>query len=59
METTYNLKISETKFEKIVYAGYLLDNCYVFCFEDGGLYYLPSDRINLYLSNGKLITKTI
>ena len=55
--TTFNLKISETKTELITYCGYLMDDCFVFTFEDGALFYIPKERLELYKSNGKLTTK--
>jgi hypothetical protein len=52
---TFSLRISETKRETITYAGYSIDECYVFTFEDGLLYYVPKNRLELYKQTGKLI----
>ena len=50
----YILKISELKSEVITYCGYVIDNCYVFAFEDNALFYIPTERLELYKLNGKL-----
>lgn len=50
----YILRISEFKSELITYCGYLIDNCFVFTFEYGALFYIPKERLQLYKSNGKL-----
>lgn len=52
--TKYILKISELKSEVITYCGYIIDNCYVFAFEDNSLFYIPTERLKLYELNGKL-----
>lgn len=51
---TFSLRLSETKSEIITYCGYLIDDCFVFTFEDGALFYVPKERLDLYKSNGKL-----
>jgi hypothetical protein len=51
---TFNLKLSETKTEVITYCGYSIDNCFVFTFNDGVLFYVPKERLELYKLNGKL-----
>jgi hypothetical protein len=50
----YTLRISELKSEVITYCGYLIDNCFIFTFEDGALFYVPKERLELYKLNGKL-----
>jgi hypothetical protein len=52
--TTFYIKISDTKKELITYCGYLIDNCFVFTFNDGDLIYIPKERLELYKFNGKL-----
>jgi hypothetical protein len=51
---TFTLKISETKSEIITYCGYSIDDCYLFTFDNGDLFYLPKNRLELYKLNGKL-----
>ena len=48
------LRISELKSEVITYCGYIIDDCYVFAFEDNALFYIPTERLELYKLNGKL-----
>ncbi len=50
----FSLRISETKKETITYAGYSIDGCYVFAFDNGCLYYVPENRLEFYKKNGKL-----
>jgi hypothetical protein len=50
----YILRISELKSEVITYCGYIIDDCYVFAFEDNALCYISKDRLELYKLNGKL-----
>jgi hypothetical protein len=55
----FMLKISEVKSEVITYCGYIIDGCYVFCFDDNALCYIPTERLELYKLNGKLKTVNI